>query len=53
MFLAIQSPDGNEYIVAGATALEAEQLTLDFTAQLDAADPDFEVRRFNSLVQVI
>lgn len=53
VFLAVESPDGNLYEVASWTQLEAEQLTLDFTAQLDAADPDFECRRFSATVQAI
>lgn len=52
-FLAVQNPDDNLYEVASFTALQDEQLTLEFTAQLDAAHADFEVRRFSATVQAI
>lgn len=53
VFLAVQNPDDNLYLVASWTRKQGEQLTLDFTAQLDAADPDLECRRFSASVQAI
>lgn len=53
VFLAIQSSLDNDYKVASWTRAQDEQLTLDFTVQLDAADPDFEAQRFSSSVQAI
>lgn len=54
VFLAVEnSLDGNLYEVSSFTMLEAEGLTLEFTAQLDAADADFECRRFSAQVEAI
>ena len=53
VFLAIQSQADNLYIVDSWTRTQNEELTLEFTAQLDAADPDFEVQRFTASVQAI
>jgi hypothetical protein len=52
-FLALQSTQDNFYQVAAMTRAQDEQLTLDLTCQLDAADPDFECKRFNATVSVI
>ena len=56
-FLAIANElDGNLFVSASFTVDEAEvghDLVLDFTAQLDAADADFEVRRFSAQVEAI
>ena len=54
VFLAVEnSLDGNLYEVGAFTMLEDEELVLDFTAQLDAADADFECRRFSTQVEAI
>ncbi len=54
VFLAVEnSLDGNLYEVSSFTMAEAQELTLDFTAQLDAADADFECRRFSAAVEAI
>ncbi len=54
VFLAVEnSLDANLYEVGSFTMLEAEGLTLDFTAQLDAADADFECRRFSAAVEAL
>ena len=54
VFLAIENElDGNLFKSAAFTMLEAELLSLDFTAQLDAADADFECRRFSTQVEAI
>lgn len=52
-FLALQSTQDSFYNVAGWTLQSAEQITLSLTCQLDAADPDFECRRFNATVSLI
>lgn len=43
----------NRYVSNSWTRQQNEELVLDFTAQLDAADPDFEVQRFSASVEVI
>ncbi len=54
VFLAVEnSLDGNLYEVGSFTMLEAQELTLDFTAQLDAAHADFECRRFSATVEAV
>ncbi len=54
VFLAVEnSLDGNLYEVGSFTMLEAEGLTLEFTAQLDAAHADFECRRFSATVEAV
>lgn len=53
VFLSILNDAENRHTANSWTKLQAEQLSLEVTAQLDAADPDFEVQMFSSSVEAI